>query len=153
MEGMTNGSSNNSASMEAELSSDEKINLTERCVKLKKFKEDIERSCKEIQDMNIYLFENSLTVETVSNKINTEKDLTDSLSTSPQANKEKFPPIMMRLGNNYNLIFQEITGVANNTEALLARDYIKILPSCSDSHRQTTSLPYLPKLITLRNQK
>ncbi|GFS48003.1 nucleic-acid-binding protein from transposon X-element [Nephila pilipes] len=46
---------------------------------------------------------------------------------------------MMRITQNYNLILQEINRIAPNTEAVLAPDFIKLLPYRSNNHRAIPS--------------
>ncbi|GFT32127.1 hypothetical protein NPIL_672171 [Nephila pilipes] len=63
----------------------------------------------------------------------------DTPAPIPTKEKEdKIPPVMM-ITQNYNLILQEINRIAPNTEAVLTRDFIKLLPNSSDTHRIITS--------------
>ncbi|GFT93650.1 hypothetical protein NPIL_56711 [Nephila pilipes] len=67
------------------------------------------------------------------------KEKEDEPAPTPTLENEKIPPVMMKINQNYNLIIQEINRIASNTEAVLTRDFIKLIPFCSGSHRIITS--------------
>ncbi|GFT70475.1 hypothetical protein NPIL_348671 [Nephila pilipes] len=67
------------------------------------------------------------------------KEKEDEPAPTPTLEKEKIPPVMMKINQNYILIIQEINRIASNTEAALTRDFIKLIPFCSGSHRIITS--------------